>query len=485
MEWSQNAGRSAPQTLTFGIEWEFLLPEDDPSTDESSGPNTSNASLLGQTHRLASDSLAPPELPNSSTSIEQSNSNQDIVNLRGGADDSSGDLSEIADPPDFFGGLPDPDQRDARIRAPEGGRWNEVIPLFADLLQVLVPFISHVNPQAIEPIPPAVYRDVATYWGMRLLRGRSVPASYFWTLRTDASVVESEVEARLADRWMGLELISRILIEGQTQEIRTVYAAIHRRFHIALNRRCGFHVHVSAGHLDLAGYKKLITIMWFAEEWLQRCCRRDRVDMNAGGPLSIAVLSHAAIEYRVGRSAPLPNPPVHPELEQLIPEGTSPAWVNMLRYIWSLDNLQGDDGLQEALCEPEGMEMSAPTERRCAFALRFDGDAWGNAADSVDYRQQPAAKDPTVEFRYSQATGNADRDIRFVNICIALVKAASWDNGRLRSLLAILAQRPQPWRFDGFLQALGLGEDVVFWNAEYLNLQGNAGAAQSLPSSDV
>lgn len=143
--------------------------------------------------------------------------------------------------------------------------------------------LEHIRSLLHDAVPVYVDHEhleqVAAEKGLKLAAGRP-KCAYFWNLDTDYSLRPCAVDDVQGDyefpRQYSLELRSRVLTEQDFDEVTAVYKLLRRHLRINLNRTCSFHCHVGTGHLDLTGYKKLVTLVVVSEPFLYRCCARHR-----------------------------------------------------------------------------------------------------------------------------------------------------------------------------------------------------------------
>lgn len=278
---------------------------------------------------------------------------------------------------------------------------------------------------------------------LTLARGRP-KCAYFWALDIDYSLRPcAEDDVRGDYEFLPqhcLELRSRILTAEGFDEVALVYKLLRRHLRINLNRTCSFHCHVGTGHLDLTGYKKLVTLVLICEPFLYRCCAPYRRESQYCR--SIALWSRFARQ----------KIPVLTRDDKRLVELVSPdipsRLLGILIYVWRSSSLAD---LREGLMVPiEG--KSSPW--RGGFAIRGEQEA----KDCWDEETTP---DSTVEFRYSHASGDPARDTAWIKICMALVRAADFDNNQFKITLDFI-QRGK--HFASFLSPLGLGDDCAFWS---------------------
>lgn len=305
---------------------------------------------------------------------------------------------------------------------------DSMCPIIVDHLKKVVPIVEDHNYKT------SLY--AAQERGITLQPGHAIPYSYFWKTSFDGSIQERDKEDVIGNYtyWQHpVEVSSRVLHENEFDEVALVYRQLRASMRINLNSSCSFHVHVGTAHLDLIGYQRLVTLIMVCEPFLWRCCETFRRD--GWWCLSISKYSKAA---RV-RSRRPSNPLTH----CLIPANDLPQDLqDTLREIWSATSFSE---LAEQLLVQWGGD-GGDYYVRGAFNVRqvHEEDVFGEPC--------PAS---TAEFRYSHASGDAERDHCFVRICIALVKAAEFDVPAYKAMISSFAKGGD---FSNFLDPLGLQE---------------------------
>lgn len=310
----------------------------------------------------------------------------------------------------------------------------------------------------LEDLVP-ISADIDAYSLRQVIRKRCLEThegrprcSYFWAIERDLSLrscPDEDVPGYDYLAQTSLEIHSRILTEAEFPEVRAVYRRLRNTLRINLNRTCSLHVHVGTGHLDLVGYKKLVTLLMVSERFLYRCCATHR--RGSGHCRPVATESRFALEPQTHLSTSNPDP----LLRELIPGGLPEALARVLGRVWGAGSVAE---LRHGLMIPaERCLISAlygNEARRGGAAIRGE-----QTAGNVYGREVPA--DPTVEFRYSHASGDAERDERWVRICISLVHMAHVvdDNGFRRVLRSLV----QTKALEAFFAVINLREDHGFW----------------------
>lgn len=307
-------------------------------------------------------------------------------------------------------------------------------PNYLDVMnRIVVDYLKHVVPM-VEDDSYKTSLYAAQERGITLESGNAVPYSYFWKTSFEGSLQprpEEDVVGNYSYWQHPVEVSSRVLREDEFDEVASVYRQLRASMRINLNSSCSFHVHVGTSHLDLNGYKRLATLVMVCEPFLWRCCETFRRD--SWWALSISSYSKMA---RV-RSRRPPNPVMH----SLVPPGVLPHDLeDSLRGIWAATSVLD---LREQLLVQWGGD-DGEYYVRGAFNVR--------EIDEEDIFGEPCLTS-TAEFRYSPASGDAERDHCFVRICIALVRAAELDALAFKAMLASFAKGGD---FSNFLDPLGL-----------------------------
>ncbi|KAG8164142.1 hypothetical protein KVR01_006060 [Diaporthe batatas] len=288
------------------------------------------------------------------------------------------------------------------------------------------------------------YQRLAKDLGINLSAGHALPYSHFWACSYEGSLQsrpEEDVRGNYNYWRHPAEISSRFLGEHEFDEVAQVYRKLRASMRINLNSSCSFHVHVGTTHLDLVGYQKLATLVFICEEFLWRCCESFRRD----GPWCLSVSKYSQTACVPTSRRPSPN------MSSLVPPGLLSADVRRsLLGIWASPSLRD---LQEQLLVPFGRDDMEDFHHRGAFCIR-----------DHDYRDINADLCPTatVEFRYSHASGDAERDHCFVRICIALVRAAELDGPEYTAMIASFAKGGD---FSNFLGPLNLQDLHAYCNA--------------------
>lgn len=325
-------------------------------------------------------------------------------------------------------------------------RDNDIMgPVIVDLLKNVVPMI------VLDDDTYRTYLKLAKERGIKLAAGHPLPYSYFWRYSYEGSLQPKPAEdvAGNYNYWTHpVEVSSRTLGEHEFYEVAEVYRKLRESVRINLNSSCSFHVHVGTAHLGIIGYQKLATLMIVCEDFMWRCCQTFRRD----GPWCLSISKYSKTARVPTSSAPSQM------MESLVPSGILPADVHSsLGGIWTAASFPD---LQEQLLVPFGRaEDDIDYHHRGAFCLRDhdEEDIYGDPCPTT-----------TAEFRYSHASGDAERDHCFVRVCIALVRAAELDGSAYTDIIASFAKGGD---FSNFLGPLGLQELYAYWTAaerEYL-----------------
>lgn len=327
------------------------------------------------------------------------------------------------------------DERWYHTAEPQRNTLDVMGPLIVDRLKEFVPIVEDENYKY------SIY--AAQERGMTLEPGRAIPYSYFWKTSFDGSVQprpDEDVVGNYGYNQHPVELSSRVLREDEFDEVALVYRQLRASVRVNLNSSCSFHVHVGTAHLDLLGYKRLVTLVMVCEPFLWRCCETRRRD--GWWCLSVAKYSRAA---RV-RSRRPSNPAMH----SLVPSSVlSQDLQDGLREIWSATSFTE---LGEQLLTQWGGEYGDYYVRGAFNVRQIDEeDVFGDLCPTS-----------TAEFRYSHASGDAERDHCFVRICIALVRAAELDAPAYKAMLASFAKGGD---FSNFLGPLNLHELYAYCTA--------------------
>lgn len=110
--------------------------------------------------------------------------------------------------------------------------------------------------------------------------------------------------------------------------------------------------------------------------------------------------------------------------------------------------------------------LPQPVKGRANFPVEGQSDERGGFAirgeqEAKDCWDDETTPDPTVEFRYSHASGDPARDQSWIRICMALVQAADSDDKRFKVTLEFIQRGGH---FANFLAPLGLGDLCAFWS---------------------
>ncbi|POS70587.1 hypothetical protein DHEL01_v211016 [Diaporthe helianthi] len=310
-------------------------------------------------------------------------------------------------------------------------------PIIVDFLKEIVP-IFKLNDDNYE-----VFHELAKERGINLAAGFPLPYSYFWRYSYEGSLQPRPDEDVKGDYnyWLHpAEVSSRILGEHEFAEVAQVYRKLRASFRINLNSSCSFHVHVGIAHLGLIGFQKLATLVMVGEDFLWRCCENFRRD----GMWCLSISKHS----RTARAPDSPTP--SPMMHSLVPSGILPADLyGSLRGIWAAASVPD---LQDQLLVPFG-DDDDNYRHRGAFAIRH------HHGFDVDGEPCPTR---TAEFRYSHASGDAERDHCFVRICIALVRAAELDGPAYTATVSSFAKGGG---FSNFLGPLNLQDLYAYCTA--------------------
>lgn len=306
--------------------------------------------------------------------------------------------------------------------------FHVMCPMIRDHLKQVVPIVED------DDYKSSIY--AAKERGITLEPGRAVPYSYFWNTSFDGSVEarpDEDVVGNYSYTRHPVEISSRVLREHEFGEVALVYRQLRASVRVNLNSSCSFHVHVGTAHLDLAGYKRLVALIMVCEPFLWRCCETHR--RHSLWCLSITKYSKAA-RVRSHR-------PSDPVMHSLVPSGVlSQDLQDTLREIWSTTSFIE---LGEQLLVQWGGEFG-DFYVRGGFNVRAinEEDVFGGLCTTS-----------TAEFRYSHASGDAERDHCFVRICIALVRAAEFEVPAYKAMIASFAKGGD---FSNFLDPLNFQE---------------------------
>lgn len=329
---------------------------------------------------------------------------------------------------------------------PHDERWYHTKNYDRNYLDAMCPIVVDFLRDTVPIVEDDCYKTslyAANERGITLQPGRAVPYSYFWVTSFDGSVKarpEEDVVGNYNYGYYPVEVSSRVLQESEFGEVASVYRQLRASMRINLNSSCGFHVHVGTSHLDLDGYKRLATLIMVCEPFLWRCCETFRRD--SWWALSISSYSKTA-RVRSRR-------PSNPMMDSFLPSGVlADGLRDSLRGIWSATSVLG---LREQLLVQWGGE-DGDYYVRGAFNVR--------EIDEEDVFGEPC-RTRTAEFRYSHASGDAERDQCFVRICIALVRAAELDAPAYQAMIASFAKGGD---FGNFLNPLGLQDLYAYCTA--------------------
>ena len=326
-------------------------------------------------------------------------------------------------------------------------------PVIVDCLKDVVPIVGSDD-----------YKDslyLANERGIKLEPGRAVPYSYFWKTSFEGSLQarpKEDVKGTYSYWQHPVEVSSRVLREHEFDEVARVYRQLRTSVRINLNSSCSFHVHVGTAHLDLVGYQKLATLIIVCESFLWRCCETFRRD--GWWCLSISSYSRTA---RV-RDQRKPSPMMH----SLVPSSILAAELrDSVRGIWAATSILE---LRDQLLVQWGGDCG-DYDVRGGFYIRQSNE------EDVYGEPCPTA---TAEFRYSHASGDAERDHCFVRICIALVKAAELNGPAYTAMIASFAKGGD---FSNFLDPLNLQELHTYCTAAESEYIGK-GAEPAKPATE-
>lgn len=320
------------------------------------------------------------------------------------------------------------DQRRYHTNGHDRNSLDVMCPIVVDCLKDVIPIVQD------DGYKTSLY--AAQERGITLQPGRAVPYSYFWKTSFEGSlqpIPEEDVVGNYSYWPHPVEVSSRVLREDEFDEVALVYRQLRASMRINLNSSCSFHVHVGTSHLDLIGYQRLATLIMVCEPFLWRCCETFRRD--SWWALSISSYSKTA---RV-RSRRPSNPVMH----DFVPSSVLPQGLqDSLRGIWAATSVLE---LREQLLVQWGGD---------------DGDYYVRGAFNVREIEEEdilgeLCPTSTAEFRYSHASGDAERDHCFVRICIALVRAAELDGSAFKAMIASFAKGGD---FSNFLHPLDLEE---------------------------
>lgn len=321
--------------------------------------------------------------------------------------------------------------------------------VLVDCLKNVVPIVKDDERETL--IHTANEREII------LQPGDVVPFSHFWKTSVDGSLGPrpgEDVEGGYCYSQRLMEISSRILQEDEFNEVALVYRRLRASIRINLNSSCSFHVHVGTAHLDLIGYQKLTTLIMVCEQFLWRFCEVHRRD----NPWCLEISSHSKTAcLRIGQSS------LSSFARSLLPSNIPRDLVDSLRGIWAATSV---DELRRQIRVQYKGSLGEDFFFRGAFAIR--GERLGS-----DIQGKPCAS-PTVEFRYSHASGDPERDNSFVRVCIALVRAAEFDLGTYKATVASFARGGD---FSNFLTPLGLQDLYQYCTAaegEYIRRGANS-----------
>lgn len=295
------------------------------------------------------------------------------------------------------------------------------------------------------------------------------PEYSMWQITTDSSLraLRDEDPAGYIFSYTNMEIISCVLSEDGLAEIDRVYRKMRSSMRMHVNRTCGLHVHVGVGHLDLLQIKKLVTVLIAFEPFLFHLVAPGRKENQFCVPLttkSIAFTNDNQEYDNQGNEAivNLGRNDENDEMNVWIPtNGLSSAMRTTLRHIWNATTL--------AHIRNELKPLFA-AQKSCAM-LRGE-----QSGVDMDGNFRPG--DPTIEFRHREASGDPVVDIRWVEMCVALVRCAQLSQGEFVDLISLavnanvqLSSPPPAGAFAVLLGALGLDASVDFWQGVYQRYQ--------------
>lgn len=321
----------------------------------------------------------------------------------------------------------------------------------ATTLRDVIPIIDS------DKIGTSTSRKVARKWNLNVDPSKPY-FNYFWALDIDYSLApcpEDDVVGAydFLSQTTCMEIQSRVLRESEIDEITAVWKHLRANYRINVNRSCSVHVHVGTDHFTLDNYKRLAILVMAAESFLFRACERHRKNSQWCPPVS----QSSAFAVGPYQASPRERGPLPPALDALLPDRMPAYMAQTAVKIWAAADLPA---LRLGLMQPG----DADWVERCAFAIRGDQDT-----QNCEAAEMPAA--PTVEFRYSHASGDPVRDCAWIRMCAALVRrAAGASDAEFRDTLTLFVFPSGSWH--NFLLPLGLHGEFDFWIQEevkYIN----------------
>lgn len=295
------------------------------------------------------------------------------------------------------------------------------------------------------------------------------PEYAMWQITTDYSLraIRDEDPDGYEFSYTNMEIISCVLSEDGLDEIDAVYRKMRASMRMHVNSTCGLHVHVSVGHLDFLGLKKLITILICFEPLLFHLVAPRRQKNQFCTPLttkSIAFTNNdQAYDYQgdeedglLGRNQ------TNDEMNIWLPPRDLPsATRTALCHIWNATKL-----------------AHIRNEMKSFFAAHKSCAMLRGEQSGVDLDGNTRASDMTLEFRHREASGDPVVDTKWVELCVALVRCAQLPRGEFVNLISIagnanvqLTLQPGADAFAVLLGALGLESSVDFWQGVYQRYQ--------------
>lgn len=325
----------------------------------------------------------------------------------------------------------------------------------ATTLKDVVPIID------ADKVGTSTARNVARKWKLNIDPSKPY-FDYFWTLDIDYSLVPCPGEDVEGDydyfsHASCMEIQSRVLRESEIDEITAVWKQLRRTYRIHVNSSCSVHVHVGTDHFTLDNHKRLAILVMAGEAFLFRACERHRRNSMWCPPISQA----SAFAIGPYQASPRERGPLPRALAALLPDWMPAYMARAAAGVWAAADLPA---LRAGLKQPTSDGWDAEWVERCAFAIRGEQDT-----QNCEAGERPAA--PTVEFRYSHASGDPVRDCAWVRLCAALVrKAAEATDADYRHALTLFVAPSGSWH--NFLLPLGLDGEFDLWVQEevkYIN----------------
>ncbi|KUI68455.1 hypothetical protein VM1G_04345 [Cytospora mali] len=277
----------------------------------------------------------------------------------------------------------------------------------------------------------------------------------FWMVSYEHAIHRIREEDLDGYDYVNMEVASRILRETEFDEVARVYHIIKSNIKTLVNSSCGLHYHIGIGHLSLDSLKKLVTLLMVLElkGLFGMICAPYRTTQPEKSPYSQLVYKHsrAALEQGVTGRDSLH----HGLLAHLPPDCAMPTpFLLTLTRIWNCQDVQSirDEILTRGITTDSGYSGIV---MRGGFAVR------GSSVD-LDINGNLVYADPTIEIRYRESTGSAAQDYRWLKLCLSLVRAAEWPQGKFQRTMAALDSTDT---LAGLLRSIGIdGEDIQWWS---------------------